>query len=610
MAQNYMYSMRDHQFILKEWLDLKKVLDYDRFKNVYSVEDVDFILTESLRAAKEVVAPSNDENDSIGVIFDNGKVLVPPGMKDAYHFIQQNGWGSCNSDKGYEGALPRVIYEAVLEYIFGANEGLACYYMATSGAAELIQMFGDEHLNNLFAEKMFAGEWSGTMCLTEPHAGSDVGDMLSKAYPTDTPNMYKIKGTKCFITGGEQDFTENIIHLLLARVEGAAPGTSGVSLFAVPKYWVNEDGSMGNLNDVQCAGVEHKMGMKGSATCVMSFGEENACYGWMLGTPPDENGRAQGMAQMFHMMNGARLEMGVGSLAAAGVAYYNSAAYAKERIQGKPLTNPKAGRVPIINHEDVRRMLMHQKAHIEAMRALVAWIYYIMDIAENSPDEEERKIYKMLLDINTPIAKAYNSDTSWVLTGDAMQVYGGYGYSEEYPIAQLMRDVKIHSIWEGTNFIQGMDLVGRKWNIGKGQGFAIWLKDIEDFITAQKDNEYFNREVNILENAFNSYLNLKNTLSSYPNQGQAGFLALYATRTLHATAKLLCGRLILDQAILAYNKMQDLSADHFDYPFYQGKVEAAKYYLRNTVTDIIDLENKINKPDSSAIDIMEEAFFA
>ncbi|HZK44294.1 MAG TPA: acyl-CoA dehydrogenase [Syntrophomonadaceae bacterium] len=610
MAQNYLYSMRDHQFILKEWLDLQKVLDYDRFKDVYSVEDVDFILTESLRAAKEVIAPSNDENDSIGVIFDKGTVLVPPGMKDAYHFIQENGWGSCNSDKGYEGALPRVIYEAVLEYIFGANQGLACYYMATSGCGELIQKYGDEHLNNLFAEKMFSGEWAGTMCLTEPHAGSDVGDMTSRAYPTDTPRMYKIKSSKCFITGGEQDFTDNIIHLLLARVEGARPGTSGISLFAVPKFWVNEDGTIGELNDVECAGVENKLGMKGSATCVMNFGEQDACYGWILGDGPDENGRAQGLGQMFHMMNGARLEMGVGSLAAAGVAYYNSAEYAKERIQGKAMTNPKAGRVPIIEHEDIRRMLIHQKAHIEAMRALVAWIYYIMDIAENSPDEEESKNAKMLLDINTPIAKAYNSDISWILTGDAMQIYGGYGYSEEYPIAQLMRDVKIHSIWEGTNFIQSVDLVGRKWNIGKGQGFAVWLKHIEDFIVKEKDNSYFSREITIMEDAFKSYENLKTTLSGYAAEGDAGLLGLYATRVLHATAKLLCGRLILEQAVIAHNRLQDLAADHFDYPFYQGKIEAAKYYVRNVVTDIKDLENKINQPDTSAIDIVEDAFFA
>lgn len=610
MATNYLYSIRDHQFILKEWLDLEKVLNYDRFKNVYTVDDVDAILTESFRAAKEVVAESNDENDTIGVIFDNGKVKVPPQMKEAYHFIQDNGWGSCNSDKNYEGALPRVIYEAVLEYIFGANEGLACYYMATSGATELIQLFGNEHLNNLFAEKMFSGKWSGTMCLTEPNAGSDVGSMASRAYPTDTPGKYRIKGTKCFITGGEQDFTENIVHLLLARIEGAKPGTSGISLFAVPKYWVNEDGSLGDINDVACAGVEHKLGMKGSATCVMNFGENNDCYGWLLGSPPDEDGRAAGMAQMFHMMNGARLEMGVGSMAAAGVAYYNAANYAKERVQGRKMTDPKKGLVAIIEHEDIRRMLLHQKAHIEAMRALVAWIYYIMDVAENSTDDEEGKMYKMLLDINTPIAKAYNSDVSWLLTGDAMQVYGGYGYSEEYPIAQLMRDVKIHSIWEGTNYVQAIDLVGRKWNIGKGQGFAYWLKHIEDFIEQEKNHPYFTRELNILATALDSYKKLKDTLSSYPQAGKAEFLGLYATRVLHATAQLLCGRLILEQAIIAHNKLENLPKDHYDYPFYQGKVEAAKYYLRNVVKDIETLTAKIIEPDTSPLDITEEAFFA
>ncbi len=610
MATNYLYSIRDHQFILKEWLDLEKVLNYERFKGIYTVEDVDTILTEAYRAAKEVVAESNDENDTIGVIFEDGEVLIPPAMKEAYHFIQENGWGSCNSDKNYEGALPRTIYEAVLEYIFGANEGLACYYMATSGAAELIQLFGDEHLQNLFTEKMFAGTWAGTMCLTEPNAGSDVGSMASRAYPTDTPGKYRIKGTKCFITGGEQDFTENIVHLLLARIEGARPGTSGISLFAVPKYWVNEDGKLGNKNDVACIGIENKMGMKGSSTCVMAFGENNECYGWLLGNPPDENGRAEGMAQMFHMMNGARLEMGVGSLAAAGIAYYNAVEYAKERIQGRKMTDPKKGLVSIIEHEDIRRMLLHQKAHIEAMRALVAWVNYIMDISENSPDAEERKVYGMLLDINTPITKAYNSDVSWILTGDAMQVYGGYGYSEEYPIAQLMRDVKIHSIWEGTNYIQAIDLVGRKWNIGKGQGFALWLKHIEDFIIKEKDNEFFNREIKILTEAFEAYNNLKKNLSEHAQQGKVELLALYATRVLHASAQLLCGRLILEQAVIAKAKLDELAKDHYDYPFYQGKIEAARYYIRNTVTEIAGLAEKIANPDTSALDIMEEAFFA
>lgn len=608
MATNYLYQTRDHQFILKEWLDLERILNYPRFKDVYTVEDVDTILYESLRGAKEVVAPSNDENDTIGAIYDNGKVLVPPGMKKAYHFIQENGWGSCNSDKEYEGALPRCIYEGVLEYIFGANEGLACYYMATSGSSELIQKFGDDHLKNLFLEKMFAGTWAGTMCLTEPHAGSDVGDMYSKAYPTDRPGLYKIKGTKCFITGGEQDFTENIIHLMLARVEGAAPGTAGISLFAVPKIWVNEDGSLGQPNDVQCAGIEHKMGIKGSATCVMSFGENNNCYGWLLGGPPDEKGKAQGMQQMFHMMNGARLEMGVGALAGAGVAYYNSAEYARERIQGRKLTNPKEGRVAIINHGDVRRMLLDQKAHIEAMRAMVAYTYYVMDIAENDPDPEERNKAKALLDINTPIAKAYNADMAWILTAEAMQVYGGYGYSEEYPIAQLCRDVKIHSIWEGTNFIQAMDLVGRKWSMQGGKAFEYWLNFINEFIKREQNNEPFSREIAILQSMYEIYLELKNQLLALATQNPE-FLSLYATRVLHATAKLLYGRLILEQAIIAHKQISKLSEDHYDYPFYQGKMEAARYYLRNVVPEIAEVAKKINNPDTSALDIIEEAFF-
>lgn len=609
MAQNYLYSTRDHLFILKEWLDLEKILSYERFNNVFAVDDVDTILTEALKGAKEVVAPSNDENDSIGAVFENGKVKVPEDMKKAYHFIQENGWGSCNSDKNYEGALPRILYYPVLEYYFGANHGLACYYMATSGAAELIQMFGDEHLNNLFSEKMFSGQWAGTMCLTEPGAGSDVGDMLSRAYPTDTPGMFKIKATKCFITGGEQDFTQNIVHLLLARVEGAAPGTSGVSLFAVPKIWVNEDGSMGKSNDVNCVSIEHKMGLKGSATCVMAFGEESECYGWLLGSAPDEKGKAQGMKQMFHMMNGARLEMGVGAVSGAAVAYYNAAEYAAGRIQGKLLTNPKAGRVPIIQHEDIRRMLLDQKAHIEAMRALLARTFYYMDMAENDPDPEQKKLAQGILDIHTPICKAYNSDMAWELTAEAMQVYGGYGYSEEYPIAQLCRDVKIHSIWEGTNFIQSLDLVARKWALNEGKPFNYCMDDIKTFIASSACTDVFKREADILDKAHNAYQAMQAKISEYMKAGQASYMAVYATRILHATAKLFAGKLILEQAVLAQSKLNGLANDHYDYPFYQGKVEAARYYVRNIVPEVWELAYRLENADSSVLDIKEEAFF-
>lgn len=605
IAQNFMYNTRDHKFILKEWLDIEKILSYERYKNCYTIDDIDAILTEAVKVAREIVAPTNDEK---GVIFENGQVTVPEEMKKAYWFIQENGWGCCNTDHNYEGALPKVVYEAIGEYLCGANAGLAPYYMASSGAAELIQSFGSDHLKKLFLEKMFAGKWSGTMVLTEPDGGSDVGDLRTRAYPTDTPGLYKITGTKCFITGGEHDITENIVHLVLARVQGARPGTAGISLFVVPKFWVNDDGSIAEFNDVNCTGIEHKMGIKASATCSLAFGEANNCRGWILGSPPDEVGRGQGMTQMFKMMNTERVNTGVGALSASSVAYYNSVKYAAERIQGKLLNNPKGNRVPIIKHEDVRRMLLDQKAHLEAMRAMIAKTYSYVDIIENTMDEDEKKQYQYRLEINTPLVKAYLSDIAWILTAEAMQVYGGYGYSEENPIAQMCRDVKIYSIWEGTNYIQSLDLVGRKWMMARGKAFNFWLNDISEFCNQNASNPEFTGEIEILKNAIDAYNRIRLAMKDHLTAGKIEFVGLYATRILHATAKIYCGYLILDQAVLAAKKIMELGTAHFDYPYYRGKIEAAKYYLRNIVPEVFTAAELIKAGDDSVINIPEESF--
>ncbi len=388
MASNYIYSSRDHKFILKEWLDMGKVFSFDAFKDYYSVDDIENILDQALKVAREVTAPSRDDNELIQAQFNEGKVKVPPSFKEVYWFLNQNGWGGSNEDEEAEGHMPQTLFRACTEYQIAANAGFMPYILATAGAAGLVASFGNDHVKKLFKEKMYSGEWGGTMCLTEPNAGSDVGDLLTRAYPTEVESVYRIKGTKCFITGGEQDITENIIHLVLARVEGAKPGTKGISLFVVPKMWVNDDGNIAGSNDVNCVGIEHKMGIKGSATCVLAFGEENQCRGYILGNPPDAEGRGEGMAQMFQMMNGARMETGHAALAETSLAYNNAVAYATERIQGRPMTNPKSERIPIIKHEDVRRMLLDLKAYTEAMRALIFKTYYYFDVAQYSKDPD------------------------------------------------------------------------------------------------------------------------------------------------------------------------------------------------------------------------------
>ncbi len=607
MASNFLYSTRDHRFILNEWLDMEKVLSFDFYKDYYSVDDMDMILEQALKVAKEVVAPSRDDGDTIQATFAEGNVTVPPSFKEVYWFVQQNGWGGSNEDPDCEGALPNTLFRACGEYLAAANASVMPYILATAGAAGLVASFGNDKVKGLFKDKMFSGDWGGTMCLTEPNAGSDVGDLLSKAYPTDQEGVYKIKGTKCFITGGEQDITENIVHLVLARVEGARPGTKGISLFVVPKMWVDDDGNITGSNDVQCIGIEHKMGIKGSATCVMSFGEDNNCRGYILGNPPDEEGKGEGMAQMFQMMNGARMETGHAALAETAVAFHNAANYATERIQGRPITNPKSDRLQIIKHEDVRRMLLDLKAHIEAMRALIFKTYWFFDVAHHTPDADEKKWAKARIEVATPIVKAYCSDRAWELCAEAMQVLGGNGYSEEYPIAELARDVKIYSIWEGTNYIQSMDLVARKWMMGKGTLFADWLADIDNFASANASAAGLEREMELLTKAVATYKEIQMTMGGYVGNGKVSMIPLYATRILHATGDLTCTQLLLEQAVIAQQKIDELGKDHYDYAFYNGKVMAAKYFARNILPNVFKTLEVIKEGDTSVLDIEEEA---
>lgn len=607
MASNFLYSTRDHKFILKEWLDLSKVFEAGRFAGGYSVDDIDSILENAYKIAKEVIAPTNDDGDTLHAQYKDGKVTVPESFKKAYWFVQENGLGSSNGDHTDPSSMPLCIMGATNEYLAGANAALGPYAMATTGSSGLIRDFGSDQLKNLFLPKMFSGEWAGTMDLTEPNSGSDVGDLSTKAIPTDEPGVYKIVGTKCFITGGDQDITENIIHLTLARIEGCLPGTKGISLFVVPKYWVGDDGEKGEFNDVNCGGIEHKMGIRGSATCIVNFGEEGKCRGYLLGSIPVD-GKGAGMAQMFQMMNEERAVTGLAAMSAATISYNNACMYAAGRIQGRRLTNPKAGRAPIINHEDVRRMLLYQKSITEASRAMIAVSYYAMDLAENSADEEMKKWAKCIIEVNTPILKAWCSDMAFLSISEAMQCYGGYGFSEEYPIAQQLRDCRIYPIWEGTNYIQSMDLIGRKWMMAGGQVFAAWLAEIEKFVNDNKENAALKAQIALLEEALNNYKDIQMTMAGYLGEGKFAMIGLYATRILHATGYLYGAKLLIEHAVIAQKKIDELGPEHFEYPFYAGKVASAKFFSHNILPTVGNILRVIKEGDSSVMDIPEASF--
>ncbi|MDR3601964.1 MAG: acyl-CoA dehydrogenase [Desulfosporosinus sp.] len=609
MASNFaVNNIRDFEFIIQEWLPTEGIFNYPQFADYYSRDDIKSVLQPVLKMCKEVIEATNNENETHPVTFADGKVTTPPSFGPLFHKLQEEGWGTSNIDNSPDAmVLPEMLYAAVWELICAANPAFMPYILLTSGAADLIQSFGDDKLKAMFLPKMMDGTWAGTMCLTEPGAGSDVGDILSKAYPTDDPRIFKIKGNKIFITGGNNDFTENIIHLYLARIEGAKPGTGGISLFVVPKLWVNEDGSFED-NDFENTGVEHKMGQHGSVTASLAAGENDNCRGWLLGIDPRENeGKGAGMAQMFQMMNMARMETGHMSLSCIINAFANARDNAKERVQGRLMTNPKAGRVAIINHEDIKRTLMMGKAHIEAMRAMMYRVYLAFDQRHRDPDPAVRKAANDLIEMTTPLCKAYPSDEGWWLIGEAIQSYGGYGYCEEYPVSQIARDMKIYSIWEGTNFIQSLDLVGRKMNMKGGSIFGDWVQEMVDFYEANQGNAALSKEFANLGKALDAYKDMIKALAGYAKTNMS-MIPLYSRRVLTATSQLFCGRQILDQAVLADKKAKEVGPDHFDYKFYTGKVATAKYYVRNVVPNVWAVAEIVIDGDTSALDVPVDVF--
>lgn len=604
-ASNFIYDTSELKFIVKEWLDTEKLLDCDEYKDYYSVDDLDMFLDVAYKVARDVAAPANEAADTIGATLKDGNVYLPEAVKEAYYTVVETGMGPSAFNYEEEGHIPRLFNACQNEILTSAAACLILYWVTGGSAADVISTYGDDELKAKVLPNMFAGKWGGTMNLTEPGAGSDLGATSTKAFPTDTPGVYKIKGTKCFITSGDTDLWDNIIHLVLARIEGAREGTSGISLFAVPKNRFDDEGNITEWNDVSTVGLEEKMGLHGSATCMLAYGENNDCYGWLIGDPPGEDGRAKGLSQMFLMMNESRLSTGLMALSVAEQAFYNAREYAKIRVQGKKITDRKGPRVPIIEHEDVKRMLLHQKAVTEAMRALILKTYWYTDMALASSDPEVKKYCNDMYMINNPLCKAYASEMAWGLCGEAIQCYGGYGFIEEYPVAQLARDSKIYSIWEGTTFIQSMDLVGRKFNMDGGKPFQQWLSEIEQFIAQHKDDKNFAAEIKMLSEANSSFANILRLLKEKVEANQLEYQALWANRVMFAMSIVYCCMLLLDQAILAQQKL-DEGDTSFDPNFYKGKIASGRFYAMNEVPQVFAIESTMQNADTSVIELKPE----
>jgi alkylation response protein AidB-like acyl-CoA dehydrogenase len=458
----YKAPLDDIRFLLEDVLDVEQLSKLPGYEES-SPDVVLAVLEEGARLCEEVLAPINQSGDAEGCRLENGVVKTPKGFKEAYTAYREGGWPGMSAlpEHGGQG-LPKLADFIVKEMMCSANLSFGMYPELAHGATSLLERWGSEELKQRFLPKLVDGSWTGTMCLTEAHAGTDLGIIRTRAEPAGD-GAYFLSGTKIFISAGEHDLTENIVHLVLAKLPDAPAGTKGISLFLVPKRLPTEEGAPGAMNGVTCGSLEHKMGIKANATCVLNF--ENA-RGWLVGEPH------KGMRAMFTMMNGARLGVGLQGLGLAEVAYQNALAYTKERLQGRALTgprNPGEEADPIIVHPDVRRMLMTMKAYVEGMRALAYWIGLLIDVEGHHPDAATREEADDLVALMTPVIKAFLTDVGFEVTNLALQCFGGHGYIREYGMEQFVRDARIAQIYEGTNGVQAMDLLGRKIPEGNGR---------------------------------------------------------------------------------------------------------------------------------------------
>ena len=602
-------DLRAIRFTLYEHLKVQQLFELDAFSHL-AREECDAVIDQCVRFAAEVTGPLSAPGDRAGCRVEDGRVVTPPGFREAWRTLFELGFLSFTMPVkagGFGG--PRAIGVVLSELQSGANTAFNMYPGLTHGAADLLEAFGSPRDHERFLAPMLEGRFAGTMCLTEPHAGSDVGATRTRARHLEG-DVYAITGTKCFISSGDHDLTENIVHLVLARIDGAPPGTKGLSLFIVPKVWVEEGGALGGANDVATASIEHKLGIRASATATLTFGDDGRCRGILVGGRPHE-----GMRQMFRMMNGARIAVGVQGIAVASTAYLNALAYARERLQGSSVRHfkdPNAPRVPIIEHADVRRMLLEMKAKVEGMRTLAVKLALHADLAGalQATDEGRAAYHEGQVDLLTPVVKAYCADQAFRVAELAIQTYGGAGYVEDHPVEQYLRDAKIFSIYEGTNHIQALDLVSRKLSSRGGENLTAFLTEIGEFVARHGARPGLAAEIGALGAAAAALQRASGALLEFFTSGRLDQVTLVATPFLEIMAEVTIAHLLLDAALVAEARRVEAEGDHHqeDADFYRGKVMAAKFYVNFVLPGVHAKLAAIVGGDRSALDIPDAGF--
>jgi 3-(methylthio)propanoyl-CoA dehydrogenase len=580
---DYTAPIRDMRFVLEHLAGLPDLAELEPFAHA-DPDMVAALLEEAGRFCSEAVAPTNREGDLEGAVLADGEITLPDSFKRVYDQYVEAGWGALHHPTEFGGGgFPLVVANAFKEMLNAANLAFSLGPLLTTGAVYAMHHHASDELQQTYLPKMVSGEWAGTMNLTEPQAGSDVGAVTTKAVPQDDGN-YRIFGQKIYITFGEHQLTDQIVHLVLARLPDAPPGTKGISLFLVPKFMVNDDGSLGDRNDVTCISIEHKMGINASPTCTMAYGERgDGAIGYLVGEPND------GMRAMFTMMNDARLGVGQQGVAIAERAYQQALAFAKERRQGRAPGGEPGEQAPIIQHADVRRMLMTMKAGIEASRALTFVNAAAIDRANHHPDEVVRERNQKLADLLTPLSKAWGTDLGVELTSLGIQIHGGMGFVEETGAAQHYRDARIAPIYEGTNGIQALDLVGRKLPYDGGA----FVKGFIEELRATADGLEGDELASIKERLIDAIGVLDDTTNwIFANREQVQDVFAGATPFLRLMATVVGGELMARAAKVAKEQL-DAGANGADKSFYEAKIVTARFFAEQILPAVHGLAPQV-----------------